>query len=412
MQHQKIRVVVTGLGAISPLGNSAQSFHEAQLQGKSGVRRIQRFDPSDLPVQIAGEVDLDPQDFMDAREVKRTDRFVHLGVAAAELALQDASLNPEHTDRTRFGALIGSAIGGMDTWESQSKVAWERGVGRVSPFFIPMLMANAASSHVAIRYGLQGVASSVSTACTTGADALGNAYRAIGFGEADVMLAGGTEAIVTPLVISGFANMKALSRRNEEPEKASRPFSAQRDGFVLGEGAAVLVLESLEHAQARGARIYAEMVGFGRSADAHHITEPHPEGYGALLAIRAALKESGLDASGIDYINAHATSTPVGDKAEATALRAAFGEAMDNIWVSSTKSMTGHLLGAAGAIEAIACIQAIHSGTVPPSINAEDADIPLKIAHQAVHTEVRAALSNSFAFGGLNASLVFKRFEG
>ncbi|GEM44445.1 beta-ketoacyl-ACP synthase II [Deinococcus cellulosilyticus] len=411
MQHQKTRVVITGMGTISPLGNSAQAFHEAQLQGKSGVRRIQRFDPSDLPVQIAGEVDLNPQDHMDARDVKRTDRFVHMGVAAAELALQDAKLNPEDTDRTRFGSLIGSAIGGMDTWESQSRNAWERGVSRVSPFFIPMLMANAASSHVAIRYGLQGVASSVSTACTTGADALGSAYRAIGFGEADVMLAGGTEAIITPLVISGFSNMKALSRRNNEPEKASRPFSAQRDGFVLGEGAAVLVLESLEHAQARGATILAEIVGFGRSADAHHITEPHPEGSGALLAIRAALKESGLKPEDIQYINAHATSTPVGDKAEAMALRSAFGEAIENIWVSSTKSMTGHLLGAAGSIEAIACVQAIQSGIVPPSINAEDADIHLKIAREPIKTEVHTALSNSFAFGGLNASLIFKRFE-
>lgn len=411
MQHQKTRVVITGMGTISPIGNSAQSFHEAQLQGKSGVRRIQRFDPSDLPVQIAGEVDINPQDYMDARDIKRTDRFVHMGVAAAELALQDAKLNPEDTDRTRFGSLIGSAIGGMDTWENQSRNAWERGVSRVSPFFIPMLMANAASSHVAIRYGLQGVASSVSTACTTGADALGSAYRAIGFGEADVMLAGGTEAIITPLVISGFSNMKALSRRNDEPEKASRPFSAQRDGFVLGEGAAVLVLESLEHARARGATILAEIVGFGRSADAHHITEPHPEGSGALLAIRAALKESGLKPEDVQYINAHATSTPVGDKAEAMALRAAFGEAIEHIWVSSTKSMTGHLLGAAGSIEAIACVQAIQSGIVPPSINAEDADIQLRIAREPVKTDVHAALSNSFAFGGLNASLIFKRFE-
>ncbi|GGJ28037.1 beta-ketoacyl-ACP synthase II [Deinococcus roseus] len=411
MQHQKTRVVVTGMGTISPIGNSAQEFHEAQLRGQSGVRKIQRFDPDGLPVQIAGEVDLDPQQYMDLRDIKRTDRFVHLGVAAAELALQDASLDPATTDRTRFGSLIGSAIGGMDTWEAQSRNAFEKGYSRVSPFFIPMLMANAASSHVAIRYGLQGVASSVSTACTTGADALGSAYRAIGFGEADVMLAGGTEAIITPLVISGFANMKALSRRNDDPEKASRPFSAQRDGFVLGEGAGVLVLESLEHAKARGARIYAEIVGFGRSADAHHITEPHPEGAGALLAVKAALKESGLQPEDIQYINAHATSTPVGDRAEAAALRAALGEAIENIWVSSTKSMTGHLLGAAGAIEAIASIQAIFSGIVPPSINAEDADIPLRIAREPVHTSVKAALSNSFAFGGLNASLIFQKFE-
>lgn len=407
------RVVITGLGPVSPIGVGAEAFHQAQLQGRSGIRRITRFDPSPLPVQIAGEVDVDLEAFIDRREGKRLDRFVQLALVAAELALKDAGLEVDRLDPTRVGTLVGSGIGGMETWEAQSRVFLEKGPNRISPFFIPMMIANMASAHIAMRYGFMGPSSTVVTACATGSDALGSAFRMIQLGEADIVLAGGTEAAVTPMAIGAFGVMRALSTRNEEPEKASRPFTKSRDGFVLSEGAGVLVLEEYEHARRRGARIYAEVVGFGRSADAHHITEPHPEGKGAALAMRAALKDAGIPPEKVGYINAHGTSTPIGDKAEVLAIKQVFGEHAKRLAVSSTKSMTGHLLGAAGAVEAIATVQALYFGVLPPTINLEDPDPELDLDFLPTPREARVeyALSNSFAFGGQNAVLAFKRIE-
>lgn len=407
------RVVITGLGPVSPIGVGAEAFHQAQLQGRSGIRRITRFDPSPLPVQIAGEVDVDFEAFIDRREQRRLDRFVQLALVAAELALKDAGLEVDRLDPTRVGTLVGSGIGGMETWEAQSRVFLEKGPNRISPFFIPMMIANMASAHIAMRYGFMGPSSTVVTACATGSDALGSAFRMIQLGEADIVLAGGTEAAVTPMAIGAFGVMRALSTRNHEPEKASRPFTKSRDGFVLSEGAGVLVLEEYEHAKGRGARIYAEVVGFGRSADAHHITEPHPEGKGAALAMRAALKDAGIPPEKVGYINAHGTSTPIGDKAEVLAIKQVFGEHAKRLAVSSTKSMTGHLLGAAGAVEAIATAQALYFGVLPPTINLEDPDPELDLDFLPKPREARVeyALSNSFAFGGQNAVLAFRRVE-
>jgi len=399
------RVVVTGLGALTPIGVGQEAFHKAQLAGKSGVRPITRFDASALPVRIAAEVDVDPGAYLDRKELRRLDRFVQYALIAAQLALEDAGLKPEDLDPERVGTLVGTGIGGMETWEAQSRVFLERGPNRISPFFIPMMIANMASAHIAMRYGFTGPSSTVVTACATGADALGSALRMIQLGEADLVLAGGTEAAITPMAIGAFAVMRALSTRNEEPEKASRPFTLSRDGFVMGEGAGVLVLEAYEHAKKRGARIYAELVGFGRSADAHHITEPHPEGKGA------ALKDAGIAPEQVGYINAHGTSTPVGDRAEVLAIKRVFGDHAKRLMVSSTKSMIGHLLGAAGAVEAIATVQALYHGVIPPTINLEDPDpeLDLDFVPEPREAKVDYALSNSFAFGGHNAVLAFKR---
>jgi 3-oxoacyl-[acyl-carrier-protein] synthase II len=407
------RVVITGLGPVSPIGVGAEAFHQAQLEGRSGIRRITRFDASALPVQIAGEVDVEVEAYLDKRELRRLDRFVQLALVAAELALKDAGLEVDRLDPTRVGTLVGSGIGGMETWEAQSRVFLEKGPNRISPFFIPMMIANMASAHIAMRYGFMGPSSTVVTACATGSDALGSAFRMIQLGEADVVFAGGTEAAVTPMAIGAFGVMRALSTRNEEPQKASRPFTKSRDGFVLSEGAGVLVLEEYEHARRRGARIYAEVVGFGRSADAHHITEPHPEGKGAALAMRAALKDAGVPPEKVGYINAHGTSTPVGDRAEVLAIKQVFGEHARRLAVSSTKSMTGHLLGAAGAVEAIATAQALYFGVLPPTINLEDPDpeLDLDFVPEPREAQVEYALSNSFAFGGQNAVLAFRKVE-
>jgi len=406
------RVVVTGIGPVAPNGIGAEAFHKAQLEGKSGIRRITQFDASSYPVQIAGEVDINPEDYIDRRELRRLDRFTQLALIAGHLALQDAGLEPEKEDPTRIGTLIGTGIGGMMTWQEQSRVLFEKGGTRLSPFFIPMMIANMASAQLAMKYGFMGPSSTVVTACATGSDAIGSAFRVIQLGEADVMLAGGTEAAVTEMAIGSFGVMRALSTRNHEPEKASRPFSRSRDGFVLSEGAAVLVLEEYERARFRGARIYAELVGFGRSADAHHITEPHPEGKGAALSMQAALRDAKISPEQVGYINAHGTSTPVGDKAETLAIKNVFGEHAYKLAISSTKSMVGHLLGAAGAIEAIASVQALASGILPPTINLEDPDPELDldyVPNTPREKQVDYALSNSFAFGGMNATLLFRR---
>jgi 3-oxoacyl-[acyl-carrier-protein] synthase II len=405
------RVVITGLGALTPIGVGQEAFHQAQLAGKSGVRPVTRFDASALPVRIAAEVEVNPEEYLDKKELRRLDRFVQYALIAAELALKDSGLELEAVDPRRVGTLVGTGIGGMETWEAQSKVFLERGPNRISPFFIPMMIANMASAHIAMRYGFQGPSSTAVTACATGSDALGSAMRMIQLGEAEVVLAGGTEAAITPMAMGAFAVMRALSTRNEEPEKASRPFTLSRDGFVMGEGAGVLVLEEYEHARRRGARIYAELVGFGRSADAHHITEPHPEGLGAALAMERALKDARVAPEEVGYINAHGTSTPVGDRAEVLAIKQVFGEQAKRLMVSSTKSMIGHLLGAAGAVEAIATVQALYHGVIPPTINLEDPDPELDLDFVPEPREARVdyALSNSFAFGGQNAVLLFKR---
>ena len=406
------RVVVTGLGALTPIGNDPRAFHQAQLAGRSGVRTIERFDPSAYPTRIAGEVEVDVAAWLDRKKARRLDRFTQLALIAAEQAVGASGLDLEREDPTRIGTLLGSGIGGMGTWETQSRIAIEKHPLRMSPFFIPMIIGNMASAQVAMRYGLMGPSSTVVTACSTGSDAIGSAFRMIQHGEAEAMVAGGAEAILTPMALGGFSVMKALSTRNDDPSAASRPFSATRDGFVMGEGAGVVVLESMEHAQARGAPVLAELNGFGRAADAHHMVEPHPQGAGAALAMEAALRDAGLDADAIGYVNAHATSTAVGDLSEVLAFKRVFGAHAYRMPISSTKSMIGHLLGAAGAVEAIATIQAVASGVLPPTINLDDPDPELDldfVPHEAREATVRHALSNSFAFGGQNASLVFGR---
>jgi 3-oxoacyl-[acyl-carrier-protein] synthase II len=407
------RVVVTGLGPVTPIGVGAQAFLEAQHQACNGIGPITRFDASDLTVQIAGEVDVDMGEYIDRKEAKRIDRFVQLALVGAALAIRDAGLSDEELAGEQTGTCIGSGIGGLETWEQESRSRFDRNPMRMSPFFIPKLIANMASGHVAMRYGLLGPSSTVVTACATGAGAIGDAFRVIQRGEADLMLTGGAEACVTPMGIGGFAVMKALSTRNDSPETASRPFTASRDGFVAGEGAGIVVLEELEHARARGARIHAEIVGYATSSDAHHITAPAPGGAGAVRCMNWALRSARIDKDRIGYINAHGTSTPANDLNETLAFKTIWGEAESVPPVSSTKSMTGHTLGAAGGIEAIASIQAIVTGVLPPTRNYFDPDPELDldyIPNEAREKQVDYVLSTNFAFGGQNAALVFKRF--
>jgi 3-oxoacyl-[acyl-carrier-protein] synthase II len=408
------RVVVTGVGPVTPIGVGAKAFLQAQHEAKNGIRHITRFDPTELGVTIAGEVDVDIGAFIERKEAKRLDRFVQLALVGTALALEDAGLKPEEVAGERTGTCIGSGIGGLGIWEEQSRVRFARDPMRMSPFFIPMLIANMASGHVAMRYGLTGPSSTVVTACATGSGAVGDAYRMVERGEADVMITGGTEACVTPMGIAGFAVMKALSTRNDSPETASRPFTASRDGFVAGEGAGILVLESYEHARRRGARIYAEIVGYATSADAHHITASAPGGAGAVRCIAWALKSAGIGPEQIGYINAHGTSTPINDLNETLAYKTVFGGRDRVPPVSSTKSMTGHMLGAAGAVEAIASVQALYSGVLPPTRNYLDPDPELDLDYlpnEAREQRVTYALSTNFAFGGQNAALIFKRAE-
>src|SRR5690554_1699755 len=404
------RVVVTGLGPVTPIGVGAEEFLVAQHEARNGIRRITNFDASDLSVTIAGEVDVNVEDYIERREAKRLDRFVHLALIGADLALKDAGLTEDDVAGDRTGTAVGSGIGGLETWENQSGTRFERGAMRMSPFFIPMLIANMASGHVAMRYQLTGPSTSVVTACATGSSAIGDAFHMIQRGEADVMFTGGSEACITPMGLGGFAVMKALSTRNDSPETASRPFTASRDGFVAGEGASVLVLEEYERAKARGARIYAEVIGFGSSADAHHITAPAPGGRGAVRAIEDTLRSAGIDASEVGYINAHGTSTPANDLNETLAFKAVWGDAVPP--VSSTKSMTGHTLGAAGGIEGIATVQALYHCVLPPTRNYHDPDPELDldyIPNEAPEAKVDVALSTNFAFGGQNAAVLFKR---
>ena len=409
----KRRVVVTGLGAVSPFGLGAPALWAGVKEGRSGIAKITLFDPAEFPVHIAGEVKgFDPEAHFDRKAVRHLDRVTQFALLCAEEARKDASLDLDRTDRDRVGAVIGSGIGGLDTTEKQVMTLHERGVRRVSPFLVPMMMINAATGEVAIAQGLRGPNFCVSSACASANHALGVAAMTIKAGQADVMFAGGSEAALTPIGLAGFCSARALSKRNEEPERASRPFDRDRDGFVFGEGAGVLVLEELEHARARGARIYCELSGFGNTDDAFHITAPHSEGEGASRAMAMALRDAGLAPTDVQYINAHGTSTELNDKLETMAIKRVFGDHARRLAISSTKSMIGHLLGAAGGVEAIITALSIHEGLAPPTINLENPDPECDLDYvpgKARPMEIGAALSNTFGFGGHNACLLFQR---
>ncbi|HQY56527.1 MAG: beta-ketoacyl-ACP synthase II [Nitrospira sp.] len=408
------RVVVTGLGLVTPLGTGVEKTWKALCAGESGIGRITRFDPTGYDAQIAGEVkDFDPAQFIEKKEIKKMDTFIHYAVGASQLAVDDAKLKVVPEEATRVGVYIGSGIGGLGSIEHYHDVLREKGPGRVSPFFIPMTIINLASGQVAIRVGAKGPNSCAVTACATGNHCIGDAYRLIQRSDADVMIAGGAEAAITPLGVAGFASAKALSFRNDNPTKASRPFDKDRDGFVLGEGAGVVVLEELEHARARGARIYAEVIGYAMNSDAYHITAPPEEGEGAVRCMEMALKDAGVAKTDIGYINAHGTST-MADAIETKAIKHVFGEQAYRIPVSSTKSMTGHLLGAAGGIEAVFSILALHHGVLPPTINLDHPDPACDldyVPNTARLVKTQVVLSNSFGFGGVNACLLFRRCD-
>ena len=408
------RVVVTGLGLVTPLGTGVEKTWKALCAGESGIGRITRFDPTGYDAQIAGEVkDFDPAQFIEKKEIKKMDTFIHYAVGASQLAVDDAKLKVAPEEATRVGVYIGSGIGGLGSIEHYHDVLREKGPGRVSPFFIPMTIINLASGQVAIRVGAKGPNSCAVTACATGNHCIGDAYRLIQRDDADVMIAGGAEAAITPLGVAGFASAKALSFRNDDPTKASRPFDKDRDGFVLGEGAGVVVLEELEHARARDARIYAEVIGYAMNSDAYHITAPPEEGEGAVRCMEMALKDAGVAKTDIGYINAHGTST-MADAIETKAIKHVFGEQAYRIPVSSTKSMTGHLLGAAGGIEAVFSILALHHGMLPPTINLDHPDPACDldyVPNTARPVQTQVVLSNSFGFGGVNACLLFRRCD-
>jgi len=408
------RIVVTGLGLVTPLGTGVEKTWKALCAGESGIGRITKFDPTGYDAQIAGEVkDFDPAQFIEKKEIKKMDTFIHYAVGAALMAADDAGLKIAPEQATKVGVYIGSGIGGLGSIENYYKILLEKGPGRVSPFFIPMTIINLASGQVAIRLGAKGPNSCAVTACATGNHSIGDAYRLIQRGDADVMVAGGAEAAITTLGVAGFAASKALSFRNSEPTKASRPFDKDRDGFVLGEGAGVVVLEELDHARRRGARIYAEVIGYGMNSDAYHITAPSEDGEGAVRCIELALKDAGIPKNQVGYINAHGTST-MADAIETKAIKQVFGERAYRIPVSSTKSMIGHLLGAAGGVEAIFSVLALYHGILPPTINLHHPDPECDldyVPHKARQVNVNVALSNSFGFGGVNACLLFKKLH-
>ena len=406
------QVVVTGLGAVTSIGHDVESFWASLLAGKSGVDRVKRFDPSDFACQIGAEVrDWDPALHMDPKEVRRNDRYTHFGFVAAGQAVKDSGIDFAREDGDRCGVIIGSGIGGMQTYETQLRNLFERGPRKVSPFTIPALIVNMCSGLVAIRYGARGPNFGVVSACASGAHALGQAALAIRRGEADVMIAGGSEATITPFAYASFCAMKAMSTFNSDPQRACRPFDKLRDGFVMGEGAGILVLESMEHAKARGARMYCELAGCAASCDAFHITQPDPDGKGLSLAMRRALETAGIEPAEVDYINAHGTSTPYNDWYETLAIKRVFGGHAKRIAISSTKSMTGHLLGAAGGIESVACVKTIETGRIAPTINLDEPDpaCDLDYVPNAARTvPVRTVLTNNLGFGGQNASAVFR----
>jgi len=409
------RVVVTGVGLVSALGNTTEETWAGLLAGRSGIDRITRFDTTDFPTKIAGEVKgFDPYKFIEKKEVKKMDLFIHYAIGASQEAMDDSGLKVTEENAHRVGTLIGSGIGGFGIIEREHAKFLQGGPGKISPFFIIASIVNLAAGQVSIRFGAKGPNSATCTACSTGAHAIGDSFKIIQRNEADVMICGGTEGAITPMGVGGFSAMRALSKRNDEPQRASRPFDAQRDGFVVGEGAGILVLEELEHARTRSARIYAEIVGYGMSSDAYHVTEPSEDGEGAVRVMRNAINDAGVSPEEVDYINAHGTSTLLNDRIETLAMKKVFGEHAYKLSVSSTKSMTGHLLGAAGGLEAGITVLAIRDQILPPTINYEnrDPDCDLDyVPNKARPASVRYALSNSFGFGGTNAALLFKQYQ-
>ena len=410
------RVVVTGIGAVSPLGCGTDVNWQALLAGRSGIGPITAFDASDFPVRIAGQVPgFDPAAYLEKKDIKKVDRFAQFAIAAAQMAMDDAHLTVTPEEAPRVGVVVGVGMGGIATIEEAVRSFYDEGLKRLSPFFIPRLIANMAPGHIAIRFGCTGVNYTPTSACASGGQAVGEAFRLVRYGDQDVVISGGAEAAITPMGVGGFAVMRAMSTRNNEPERASRPFERHRDGYVVGEGAGVLVVESLAHARARGARIYCELVGYGANGDAYHITSPAPDGRGAAECMRLALASGGIDPLEVDYINAHGTATPYNDVNETQAIKAVFGEHAARIAVSSTKSMTGHLLGGAGGVEAVYTALALHHGWLPPTINYDEPDPECDldyVPNSARQVRARVALSNSFGFGGANACIAFRRWDG
>jgi len=411
---EKRRVVITGLGIVSPVGNTVEEAWNSIVAGKSGIKPMTRLNADDYPAKVAAEIrDFDPEQFVEKKEARKMDRFTQFAVAAAKMAVADAKLEITEENAPRVGVWVGSGIGGMETFETQYKTFLERGYRRVSPFFVPMMIPDMAAGQVSIYLGAKGVNSCTVTACATGTNSIGDAFKVIQRGDADAMISGGTEAPITQMSVAGFCANTALST-NPDPATASRPFDSERDGFVIGEGAGIVVLEELEHAKARGAHIYAEIVGYGSTGDAHHITAPAPDGEGGARAMKMAIDDAGLAPSDIDYINAHGTSTPYNDKFETAAIKTVFGDHAQKLAVSSTKSMTGHLLGAAGGVEAIFTALAIQEGTLPPTINLQNPDPECDldyVPNEARKGEVRAAMSNSLGFGGHNATIVLQQYN-
>jgi len=411
---QPRRVVITGLGVVSPLGSEVETFWKRLIAGESGIGPVTRFDTSKYDTRFAAEVQGNrPEDYMERKDIRRTDLFVQYAIGATAQAVKQAGVSPETVDPNRYGVVVGSGIGGIATFEDQHRTLLEKGPSRVSPFFIPMMISDMASGQVSIQFGAKGPNYCTVSACSSGAHAVGDAFRIIQHNEADVMISGGAEAPITPVSFAGFCSMKAMSTRNDDPQSASRPFDAQRDGFVMGEGAGIVVLEELEHAKKRGAKILAEIVGYGATGDAHHMTAPAPEGEGAARAMREAIRDSGMSLESFGYLNAHGTSTPLNDKFETQAIKSVFGEHAKKLPVSSTKSMTGHLLGAAGGLETIICVLALERHVLPPTINYQtpDPDCDLDyVPNTARAVEVQAALSNSLGFGGHNVTLALSRY--
>lgn len=409
------RVVITGMGAVTPIGNNVEAFWQGIKAGKCGVDKVTHFDASEFKTQIAGEVkDFDPTEFIEKKEARKMDRYTQLAFVAASEAVANSGLDMEKEDPWRVGVITGSGIGGINTLEEQHKALLDRGPGRVSPFFIPMMIGNMGAAQIAIKFGARGINENVLTACASSTNAIGDAYRHIQYGTNDVIIAGGAEAAVSPLSFAGFCSMKAMSTRNDDPKTASRPFDAERDGFVLSEGAGFVILEELEHAKKRGANIICELVGYGATDDAYHITSPIPGGEGGAKAMEFAIKDAGIEPKDITYINAHGTSTKYNDHFETQAIKSVFGGAAKDVMVSSTKSMTGHLLGAAGGVETIICSLAIKEGYIPPTINYQnpDPDCDLDIVpNEGRECEVKYAMSNSLGFGGHNATIVLKKYE-
>jgi 3-oxoacyl-[acyl-carrier-protein] synthase II len=410
----KRRVVVTGLGALTPLGNSVRESWEGAIAGKSGIGPITKFDSTPFKTRIAGEIkNFDPMQYVDKQEVRRYDDFILYAIAASEMAMTDAKLTISPEISSRAGVIIGSGIGGIATVESEIRVLFNSGPRKISPFTIPAVLANLASGHVSIRFGAKGPINCTVTACAAGTSAIGDAYKTIAYGDADIMITGGAEAAITPLGVSGFGAMRALSTRNDEPQKASRPFDQGRDGFVIGEGCGIVILEELSFAQKRGAHIYAEVVGYGCTSDAFHMAAPPPGHEGPARSMQVALKDAGLNTTDIDYINAHGTSTPLNDLYETQAIKTLFGDHAKKLMVSSTKSMTGHMLGGTGGVEAIFAIKALQEGIIPPTINLDNPDPECDldyVPNAARRKKINTAMSNTFGFGGVNAVLVFKKY--